>query len=254
MGGSVGWWAHIGGFLCGAALAALAPRRRAVRAGDAVLGAFATSAEAAAGAGRGAGPWLSPRPAGTLLGKPLKWSARWTAVAATVAVCGCFLGVARLQMGHLTAFSAREAAAVADVQRARLTDGRCYGDLLRLLATVPAQRLLGVAGAPQTPRWYAFDRPWEGRVYVLWTWATACRSTSSCRTEPCRRIRRRGSCSRPWPAGRRGRRPPTKSRLSQSSPWLPGDRSRTHVAATRRKLCDDRSAGGIGRRDTGIVE
>ena len=77
-GGSVGWWAHVGGFLCGAALAALAPRRRAVRA------------------------------------------------------------------------------------------GRSYGDLLQLLATAPAQRLLGVAGAPQTPRWYAFDRPWERRVYVLW--------------------------------------------------------------------------------------
>ena len=30
-GGSVGWWAHIGGFLAGAALAALAPRRRLSR-------------------------------------------------------------------------------------------------------------------------------------------------------------------------------------------------------------------------------
>ena len=132
-GGSVGWWAHIGGFLSGAALAALARRCRAGRAGGAALNEMATPAGDAAGAGREAAPRPGPRPAGTLLGKPLTWSSRWTAVVAIVAVCACFLGVARLQMGHLTAFSAREAAAVAEVERARLTDGQRYGDLLSLL-------------------------------------------------------------------------------------------------------------------------
>ena len=36
-GGSVGWWAHIGGFASGAALAALAPRRHGRHAGGAIL-------------------------------------------------------------------------------------------------------------------------------------------------------------------------------------------------------------------------
>ena len=167
-GGSVGWWAHIGGFLSGAALAALAPRRRSGRAGGAALQTMGIPAGLAVDVGRAAAPPPGPRPARTLLGKPLAWSSRWTAVAAIVGVCACCLGVARLQMGHLTAFSAREAAAVATVQHAHLTDGQRYGDLLRLLATTRAQRLLGIDGGLQTPRWYAFDRPWERRVYIVW--------------------------------------------------------------------------------------
>jgi membrane associated rhomboid family serine protease len=167
-GGSVGWWAHIGGFLAGVALAALAPRRRTSHAGGVANRQTATPAGKGAEAGREAALWPGPRPVRTLLGKPLGWSPRWTAAVATVAVCACSLGVARLQMGHVTAFSAREAAAVAAVQHARLTNGERYGDLLRLLTSTQAQRLLGVDGALQTPRWYAFDRPWEHRVYIVW--------------------------------------------------------------------------------------
>jgi hypothetical protein len=61
--------------------------------------------------------------------------------------------------------------APAEVRDAR--DGPCGvgkrdGDLLRLLPTTYAHRLLGIDGSLPRPRWYAFDRPWERRVYVVW--------------------------------------------------------------------------------------
>ena len=101
-------------------------------------------------------------------GRPLGWTRGWTMVVAVWVVCACFLGAARLQMGHLAALDAREVAAVAAVRQARMGGGPRYGDLLRLLAGPYAGRLLGARHERHTARWYAFDRPWEHRVYVVW--------------------------------------------------------------------------------------
>ena len=110
---------------------------------------------------------LAPAPR-TFLGKPLTWSRRWTAVVVLWVVCASLLGVARVQMGHLTAFSAREAAAIQTVKGVHAADGERYGDLLRLLSTTYAHRMLRIDDPLPTPRWYAFDRPWEHSVYVDW--------------------------------------------------------------------------------------
>ena len=83
-------------------------------------------------------------------------------------VCACLLGLARLQMGHVAPLDARETAAISAVQTTRLADGPRYGDLLHLLAGAYAGRLLGAQNERQIARWYAFDRPWEHRVYVVW--------------------------------------------------------------------------------------
>ena len=104
----------------------------------------------------------------TLFGKPLTWSGRWTAVVLLWAVCACLLGAARLEMGHLTSFSAREAAAIQTVKDVHAADGERYGDLLHLLSTTYAHRMLRIDDPLPTPRWYAFDRPWEQSVYVDW--------------------------------------------------------------------------------------
>jgi hypothetical protein len=110
-------------------------------------------------------PSVAPR---ALLGKPLAWSHRWTAVVLFWVVCAGLLGVARLEMGHLTSFSARELTAIQTVKSMQMSDGEQYGDLLRLLSTTYAHRLLRIGDPLPAPRWYAFDRPWEHSVYVDW--------------------------------------------------------------------------------------
>lgn len=99
-------------------------------------------------------------------GKPLVWSRSWTVVVVVWVLAGGLLLAARLQMGHLTAWTPREAAAVGAV-RAHTPDGmhRC-DELLGALARHLAWR----AGRHEVPVWYAFDRPWERRVYVTWEW------------------------------------------------------------------------------------
>lgn len=110
-------------------------------------------------------PSAAPR---MFFGKPLAWSRSWTAVVVLWAVCAGLLGVARLEMGHLTSFSAREVAAIQMVQGIRASDGERYGDLLHLLSTTYAHRMLRISDPLPTPSWYAFDRPWEHSVYVDW--------------------------------------------------------------------------------------
>jgi len=110
-------------------------------------------------------PSAAPR---MFFGKPLAWSRSWTAVVVLWVACASLLGVARLEMGHLTSFSAREVAAIQMVKGIRASDGERYGDLLHLLSTTYAHRLLRIRDPLPTPSWYAFDRPWEHSVYVDW--------------------------------------------------------------------------------------
>ncbi len=109
-------------------------------------------------------PRQTERPERRMLGKPLRWSRGWAVVVAVWLVLGVVLFVARLDMGHLTAWSPHEAAAVARV-RAYMPDGVHRTD--ELLAVV-AQELSPGGRDADVPYWYAFERPWEGRVYVIW--------------------------------------------------------------------------------------
>jgi DNA-directed RNA polymerase subunit RPC12/RpoP len=102
-----------------------------------------------------------------LFGKPLRWTRGWTAVALVWLLVGSLLGLARLDMGHLTALTAHEQSAIAAVTSTRLDDGRSCGDLLALLSTRYAGVLLGTS-RERTVRWFAIDRSWEHRVYVVW--------------------------------------------------------------------------------------
>jgi hypothetical protein len=104
-----------------------------------------------------------------LLGKPLRWSRGWAAILVVWVLVGAALFVARLDMGHLTAWSASEATAVAQV-RAYMPDGAHSTDeILGLLADELTVRL---GASPGGPRWYAFERSWEDRTYVVWEWSS----------------------------------------------------------------------------------
>jgi hypothetical protein len=103
-----------------------------------------------------------------MFGKPLVWTRGWAIVVAVWLVCALLLGLCRLQMGHLAALSPREAAAVSAVEHSRLAGGFSGSELLGQLASTYATQLFGPSVAGASPRWYAVDRPWEHRVYVLW--------------------------------------------------------------------------------------
>lgn len=102
----------------------------------------------------------------TLIGKPLRWTRGWSMVVVVWLLVGGLLLTTRLQMGHLTAWTPREAAAVADV-RAYRPDGTHRCDEL---IGVVAYELARQKGRRESSRWFAFDRPWERRVYVVWEW------------------------------------------------------------------------------------
>jgi hypothetical protein len=102
-----------------------------------------------------------------LLGKPLRWSRGFTVVMIVWLAAGSLLLVSRLQMGHLTAWSGCEEAAVASVQRYEPDGAHSCAELLGVVAT----RLTEGQGSPRQARWYAFEREWEDRVYVVWEWS-----------------------------------------------------------------------------------
>jgi hypothetical protein len=113
---------------------------------------------------------LAPPQGRTFLGKPLGWTSGWTIVLATWLVVGAALVLARIDMGHLTALSARESAAITAVERGQLETGVTYSHALDLLAARvdPLAKLTGQTNSRARARWFAFDRPWEKRVYVYW--------------------------------------------------------------------------------------
>jgi len=102
-----------------------------------------------------------------LLGKPLRWSRGFTVVAIVWLAAGSILLVSRLQMGHLTAWSDGEEAAVLAVRRYEPDGVHSCEELLGVVAA----RLTERQGGDGRARWYSFEREWEDRVYVVWEWS-----------------------------------------------------------------------------------
>jgi hypothetical protein len=115
----------------------------------------------------------------TLLGKPLGWTRGWTVVVLVWAVAAALLVSARVEVGHVTALSAREAAAIDAVEASKVPAGGVGGEAggaegefttaeaLQLVLEKYGTTATAEGGAAR-PQWYAMDRPWEDRVYVYW--------------------------------------------------------------------------------------
>jgi hypothetical protein len=101
-------------------------------------------------------------PARTFFGKPLRFTAAWAAVFLIWAGAAGGLAAVRLDMGHLTALSQRERAAIVEVQKAELERDVTNGEALAMVLA----RFGAVFGT--APQWYVQDRPWEDKVYVTW--------------------------------------------------------------------------------------
>ena len=122
-------------------------------------------AAAAAGAAVAAGDACAPPqppPARTLFGKPLRLTTAWAAVFLIWAGAAGGLAAVRLDMGHLTALSQRERAAIVKVQEAELERDVTAGEALAMVLA----RFGAVVGT--APQWYVQERPWEDEVYVTW--------------------------------------------------------------------------------------
>jgi hypothetical protein len=122
-------------------------------------------AAAAGGAAVAAGEAIAPPqppPSRTLFGKPLRLTTAWAAVILIWAGAAGGLAAVRLDMGHLTALSQRERAALVEVQGAELERDVTTGEVLAMTLA----RFGAVAGT--TPQWYVQERPWEDKVYVIW--------------------------------------------------------------------------------------
>lgn len=121
--------------------------------------------EAAAATGAAAGDAHErprPGPSRTFFGKPLRFTAAWAAVFLIWAGVAGGLAAVRLDMGHLTALSQHERAAIVKVQDASVDREVTNGEALAMVLA----RYGMVFGAQ--PRWYVQDRPWEDKVYVIW--------------------------------------------------------------------------------------
>ncbi len=122
-------------------------------------------AAAAAGVAAAAGdahvpPQLAPAAARTLFGKPLRFTAAWAAVFLIWAGATGGLAAVRLDIGHLTALSQRERAAIVEVQEAELERDVTNSEALAMVLA----RFGAVFGT--APQWYVQDRSWEDKVYV----------------------------------------------------------------------------------------
>lgn len=104
------------------------------------------------------------------LGRPWGWTRAWTVIVVVWAAAALGLGMARWQLGEQAAWSARETQALADVQAYLPDDVHRCDELLAAVTTASADDR---RGRPAAARWYAYERPWEGRVYVVWEWGDA---------------------------------------------------------------------------------
>jgi hypothetical protein len=113
-------------------------------------------------------PAASRRHVYTIGGKALTWSTGWTVVLAIWAIVAVGLTATRVDMGRLTVVMPAENAAIAAVQKIRLPSGASTEAVLRYSATHKLTLEGHVATIPAggTQMWYAFDRPWEHRIYV----------------------------------------------------------------------------------------
>jgi hypothetical protein len=124
--------------------------------------------------GRAGGPVLDG-PAGTgsghreFLGKPLAWTRGWKTVVAVWIVCAALLLAARIGMGHVSVYTPAERAAIAAVHTARFEDGVTYEQALqqaeRVIATSNGRQ--SADGHPPVRHWWAVERSWEKRIYVV---------------------------------------------------------------------------------------
>jgi hypothetical protein len=114
----------------------------------------------------------------TVLGKPLGWTRGWTVVVLVWALAAALLVAARVEVGHVTALSAREAAAIDAVEASAVAIPAAgvgtnqtpltTGEALQLVLRRYGATAKGEGGGVARPQWYAIDRPWEDRVYVYW--------------------------------------------------------------------------------------
>ena len=104
----------------------------------------------------------------TIGGKALEWSAAWTVIAVIWALVAVGLAVTRVEMGSVTVMTPAETAAIAAVREIKLPTGASTEAVLRYAATHDLTIEGHVAKIPPggTQMWYAFDRPWEHRIYV----------------------------------------------------------------------------------------
>ena len=104
----------------------------------------------------------------TIGGKALEWSRGWTVVVVIWAIVAVGLVATRVEMGSLTVMTPAETAAIAAVQAVKLPTGASTETVLRYSATHDLTLEGHVATIPAggTQMWYAFDRPWEHRIYV----------------------------------------------------------------------------------------
>ncbi len=84
------------------------------------------------------------------------------------AIVAVGLVATRVEMGHVTVMTPAETAAIAAVRQIKLPTGASTEAVLRYAATHDLTLEGHVATIPPggTQMWYAFDRPWEHRIYV----------------------------------------------------------------------------------------
>ena len=104
----------------------------------------------------------------TMGGKALRWSTGWTVVLVIWAVVAVGLVATRVEMGPVTVMTPAETAAIAAARAVKLPTGASTETVLRYSATHDLTLEGHVATIPAggTEMWYAFDRPWEHRIYV----------------------------------------------------------------------------------------
>ncbi len=104
----------------------------------------------------------------TVGGKALEWSVAWTVIVVIWALVAASLVVTRVEMGDITVMTPAETAAIAAVRQIKLPTGASTEAVLRYAATHDLTIEGHVAKIPPggTQMWYAFDRPWEHRIYV----------------------------------------------------------------------------------------
>jgi len=104
----------------------------------------------------------------TVGGKTLRWSTGWTVVLVIWAVVAVGLVATRVEMGPITVMTPAETAAIAAARAVKLPTGASTEAVLRYSATHDMTLEGHVATIPAggTEMWYAFDRPWEHRIYV----------------------------------------------------------------------------------------
>jgi hypothetical protein len=104
----------------------------------------------------------------TIGDKPLEWSRGWTIVLAIWLVVAAGLIAVRVEMGPVTVMTPTEHAAVGAVRAIKLPTGAATETVLRYAATHDLTLEGHVAAIPPggTQMWYAFNRPWEHRIYV----------------------------------------------------------------------------------------